>query len=361
MSNIIPSTNTTALEIHAELPECGAHNGRCHSKIDLPRDGIILAWLHEKTGNKRGWKTHVQYHQIALNFCDALRSYGTDIFADISRDEDFARTVLIIQQWAGSRLPKSKRNGDIQPATYNNRLSIISSLYEYAKRTRLYRGDNPIDAVTRQKVKAQDYAREITTEQLAAKMGKIDVGTSDGLRDYALLMVAWQTAQRVSGLAGMRISQLEQRGEIIRVHFPLAKGDESDAHDLNEDTTRTLVAHLSSSYGEQWRKLPNAPVWMSLARNDTHGMPLSIQALEQISLKRLGTSKFHASRHSAAMALDRAGYSLAQIQAKLRHKNVSTTSKYVRREQTAENEFGDTLTSAFTRKIGIEPATADQQ
>jgi integrase len=55
----------------------------------------------------------------------------------------------------GSVSACSFKYATISTSTYNHRLAIISSLFEYAKRMRLYRGDNPIDAVSRRKLKNQ--------------------------------------------------------------------------------------------------------------------------------------------------------------------------------------------------------------
>ena len=320
----------------------------CSHLIHLPGDGVIIAWLNEKTNKSRSWKTHVSYHSTALAVRAALYSHGYDLFTDLSSDEDYARYVLVVQQWANQRSTKAKRQGTITPATYNNRLAIVGSLFDYAKRTRLYRGDNPVDAIERRKIEDQENAEPLEATEVMEYLTKIDRTTRVGKRDYALIGVALQTAQRGQALADMHIRDLTWMGPRLKIYFPATKGARSDTKLLEVETSGTLATYLRSYYGEEWLEKQDAPVWVSFSNNDSQGHKLSIQAIEEIYAKRLGTSKSHVTRHTAAYALKELQVSASDIQELLQHQNIATTDTYMRKRlKKVESKHGRKLEDAF--------------
>jgi integrase len=320
---------------------------QCHAPVQLPDDGILLAWLDEKTGRSRSWKTHVAYHTTALSLRDALRAHGFDLFCDLSEETRYASFLLIVQQWAGTRAKTSHHSGPISAATYNHRLATISSLYSYARRMRLYRGDNPIEAIARRTLGEQHGAQALDVLEMRKRLVRINRATLAGQRDYALLSVALQTGSRVQTLADMRIGDLTWAGERLVIHFPRTKGGETDDKELEVETSKALAAYLSAQYGERWQDHPQAPVWISYARNDSYSKKLSEQALEQICLKHVGTSKFHTLRHTAGLTLEDLGATTSEIQSFLRHKNIATTSRYLKRARRAKNKYGRDLEQIF--------------
>lgn len=319
----------------------------CPHLIRLPDDGIIVAWLDEKTGKSQSWKTHVSYHSEALSLRQALQAHSYDLFTDLSDDARYASFLLIVQRWAGSRAATSRRKGEIKPATYNHRLAVISSLYDYAKRMRLYRGDNPIDAIQRRKIGDQEGAQAIEMIDMRKRLTCIDRTTDAGRRDYALLCVALQTGQRGQALADMQVRDLTWSGDRLRVHFPRTKGGETDDKELEVESSAVLTDYLEQYYGATWDEQQDAPIWVSFARNDSRGAQLSIQAIEQICHKYLKTSKSHVIRHTASLALDDLGVPTSEVQSFLRHKNISTTSTYLKRARRARNKYGRDLEQVF--------------
>lgn len=319
----------------------------CPQLIRLPDDGVIVAWLDEKTGKSQSWKTHVSYHSEALSLRQALQAHGYDLFTDLSEDARYASFLLIVQRWAGSRAATSHRKGEIKPATYNHRLAVISSLYDYAKRMRLYRGDNPIDAIERRKIGDQEGAQAIEMVEMRKRLTRIDRTTDAGRRDYALLCVALQTGQRGQALADMYVRDLTWSDDRLRVHFPRTKGGETDEKELEVESSAVLADYLEQYYGANWYEQKGRPIWVSFARNSSRGAQLSIQAIEQICHKYLKTTKSHVTRHTASLALDDLGVPTSEVQSFLRHKNISTTSTYLKRARRARNKYGRDLEQVF--------------
>lgn len=345
MSITLPPASSLSETLDSSVYRCAIPE--CPHLVHLPADGVIVAWLDEKTGKSRSWKTHVAYHSTILSLQDALATHTFDLLADLSDDTRYARYLLIVQQWAGTRAQSSHHRGSISAATYNHRLAVVSSFFDYAKRMRLYRHDNPIDAISRRKVGDQHGAKALEMVEMRKRLKRINRTTPEGRRDYALLSVALQTAQRGQALADMRVRDLSWSGNRLTVHFPHTKGGETDDKELEVETSAILVDYLQQQYGTMWPEQRDAPVWVSYSRNQTRGQQLSIQAIEQICAKHLGTSKSHAIRHTASLALDELGVPTSEVQTFLRHKNISTTSTYLKRAKRAKNKYGRDLEQVF--------------
>jgi site-specific recombinase XerD len=319
----------------------------CPQLIRLPDDGILVAWLDAKTGKSQSWKTHVAYHSTAISLRTMLHQHGYDLLMDLSDDRLLAGYLLIVQQWAGRRAPTSKHSGEIAASTYNHRLAAISSLVEYAKQQRLYKGDNPIDHIERRTVHAYAGAQAIEMIEMRKLLARIDRTDDAGKRDYALLSVALQTAQRGGALADMHVRDLTWVGNQLRVHFPRTKGAKISDKLLEVETTGALDEYLQHLYGPDWHQQKQRPVWVSFSHNDSHGAQLSIQAVEQIYVKHIGTSKSHVTRHTTARALDELGVPLSEIQDILDHNNAATTGIYTRVLKKGQNRHGRALEQVF--------------
>jgi integrase len=324
---------------------CPIHN--CPQLIHLPDDGILVAWLDAKTGKSQSWKTHVAYHSTAIALRTMLQERGLDLVIDLSDDTMLAGYLLIVQQWAGRRAPTSKHTGDIAASTYNHRLAAISSLFEYAKQQRLYKGDNPIDHIERRTVHAYAGAQAIEMIEMRKLLARIERTETAGKRDYALLSVALQTAQRGGALANMHVRDLTWVGNRLRVHFPRTKGAKIRDTLLEVETTGALDEYLRHLYGPDWLQQRQLPVWISFSHNDSRGAQLSIQAVEQVCAKHLGTSKSHVIRHTTAHTLDELGVPLGEIQEILDHNNAATTGLYTRVLKRDQNKHGRALEQVF--------------
>ncbi len=88
-------------------------------------DEAIIAWLDEKHGRSESAKTRWAYDTTLADFRSNLQSEGLDI------DSEHAIVAPLAQGWAGH----SRREGqEVTPSTFNQRLAIVSSFYEYAIR-----------------------------------------------------------------------------------------------------------------------------------------------------------------------------------------------------------------------------------
>jgi len=212
--------------------------------------------------------------------------------AGLDLDSEPATLAPLAQGWAGY----SAREGQaVTPSTFNQRLAIVSSFYEYAIRNDVL-PYNPMERVKRRVVRSKNAARPIAGTRVKSGLAGIDRSTPEGLRDYALLSVALATGRRVSEIAGLRYKHLRHDGNTCIIEFERCKGNKHFTNRLEAKTTEALYAYLETVYPGQLLTLTgDAPIWVSFSPRN-RGEAISTRTLANICEMYLGTSKFHATR-----------------------------------------------------------------
>ena len=293
----------------------------------------IAAWLDAKAKRTGSVKTATAYATTLAAFRATLRDHGLDL------DGAPALVALVAQGWAG--------HGDPAPATFNQKLAILSSFYSYALKRDLLKGSNPIGRVDRRPVQGYAGAMPLPYLEVKARLAAIDRTTLVGKRDYALLVVGLQTGRRLSELAGVRYRDMSFSGERMTMLWRRCKGGKTMTDALPSAVTRAVGEYLRALYGDAVDVPPDAPVWVSLARNRSKGRALGIQSVADICERRLGTSKVHALRHTFARAMEDAGAKVSEIQARLGHDSLATTGRYLAALHRADNPHAERLVTLF--------------
>lgn len=294
--------------------------------------GIIQGWLAAKFTHSNSTKTQQAYSDTIGKFVAALRQQGRDL------DSEHSAVAATAQAFAGF----SARGKQVAGATYNQRLAILSSFYEYAIRMEVLH-HNPIARLDRAKVQQYAGAQPLSPATTREGLGKIDRTTLAGARDYAILSVLLQTGRRLSEVASLRRRDLRFQGASITLTFH-AKGGKVMLDTLPRVTTEALTSWLQTYYGPDLAAMGNdAPLWVSLERGRSKGQALGIQSIADICEKYLGTSKVHTTRHTWAHTMQKAGATPSQIQARLGHESLATTGRYLGALNQAENEHAETI------------------
>jgi len=297
----------------------------------------IAGWLHEKTGRTGSAETERAYRATLASFRAALRDAGLDL------DSPAAPVALVAQGWAGARAPA--------PATFNRRLTILSSFYAYATRTELL-PTNPVARLRRRPVQAYADSEALSVARIRAALGAIPRDTRAGQRDYALLAVAIETCRRVGELARLRWRDVRvEDGGAVTLAFPRTKGGQARRHQLSPASAGVLLAALRAAHGELAALPPDAPVWASCSRRNL-GAPLSARSLERIGAARLGVH-FHALRHTGAQIREQQGATISEIQALLGHASLATTGRYLAALRGAEDRYA----AGVAALLGIGPGS----
>ncbi len=131
----------------------------------------LAAWLHEKVGHTSSQKTRTAYQDTITAFRTLLQGEGLDLAWEPREGESEAhirsQLALYAQAFASTRLPSSRHQGPIAPATKNQRLSILSSFYRFATKRGFLSIGNPIDLLDRSPVQPYARASGLAPEALA--------------------------------------------------------------------------------------------------------------------------------------------------------------------------------------------------
>ena len=328
-----PSTADSTLAPRADLVQVvGAQ---------APLELAISAWLDAKSNRSKSIKTATAYRTTLGQFRAALAQLGHEL------DSDPRAVSLVAQAWAGQRDPASRHTGDVSPATYNQRLAILSSFYVFARRRGLLDGDNPIALVERRRVEAYASALPLDEREVQRQLKAIDRTTLAGARDYAMLALFLQTGRRLAEVGSLRWADVHLAGDKVTVHFRRAKGGKVMADTLARGVSAALLRYLQQLHGPHLGDLAHdTPIWVNLARNGKRSA-LSLRSMAQICEDRLGISKVHALRHTFARAMEDAGAKVSEIQARLGHESLATTGRYLAALTRAENAHAEELARRF--------------
>ena len=85
----------------------------------------------------------------------------------------------------------------------------------------------------------------------------------------------------------------------------------------------------------------------SLCSSPHAGHPLTTQAIADMGLAHLGTSKAHATRPTFAQTMEQVGAKVSDIQARLGHSNLPTTGEYLAALHSAYNPQAEELAALF--------------
>ncbi len=306
-------------------------------------DQQITTWLHEK--GRKSVRTAATYRVGLASYRALVQSVGFDLDSD-----DVTTLATLLQGWAAT--PRAD-GAPVSAALHNQRLALVSSFYRFRRR-RYKVGENPADTVDREAVQAYARATPLAQGDVRTRLAAIDRLTLAGQRDYALLAVALFTGRRLSEIAAMRRRDIAAHGQGVTIIFPHAKGGKVLTNVLNRPTGEALLGWLRAFYGADALEMmaDDTPIWVSLARTyrrgvGAYGHQLSIQSLADICQRWLGTSKFHATRHSFAHMMETLGAKVSDIQAALGHSNIVTTGVYLTALNNGENAHADALADAF--------------
>jgi integrase/recombinase XerD len=173
----------------------------------------------------------------------------------------------------------------------------------------------------------------VTVEQVEKLVEAPDLTSILGIRDRAMLELAYGAGLRVSELVGAKIGDLELAAGFIRV---MGKGAKERIVPLGEAAIEAINEYLESSRPRLMRKGPSQYLFLSrLAKPMTRQN--FFKMLKEYALKCGITKNIspHSLRHSFASHLLEGGADLRVVQEMLGHIDIATTQIYthVAREQ----------------------------
>ena len=164
--------------------------------------------------------------------------------------------------------------------------------------------------------------RSYLTEREVDRLAAAAASTRHGLRDAALIRIAFLHALRVSEAIDLRLGQIDFAGSTIFCRR--LKGSDSNLHPLNEHEVQMLKALI------QGRSLQDTSVIFAKST----GGPLTRQAVWKI-IRAAGVRAGlggrihpHMLKHAAGYSLINRGQDLRLVQAYMGHRQVMNTVRY---------------------------------
>jgi len=236
-------------------------------------------------------------------------------------------------------LEHERRNS---PATRNNRLAAIHSLFGYLAL------HHPEHAATIQRVLAippkrteRNLVTYLTDPEVDALLNACDQTTWTGRRDHAMFALTIQAGLRISELAGLTCQDITLAAG-ANVHT-VGKGRKERRTPLVPTTKAVLKAWLGERAGA-----PTDPLFPTITgrrlsrdaieRRLAHHVVIAAASCPSLRAKRV---TMHTLRHTAAMRLLLAGNDVTVIALWLGHEQISTTNIYLHADMTHKQQAID--------------------
>jgi site-specific recombinase XerD len=316
--------------------------GKSYPSHDDPIGQIVDTWLLNAWAPSSGGSTATIYRKLLSSLRVYLQMYGLDL------NSPEKQLPQLVQTWANLRTPNSRRQGNVAPATYNQRIAAVNSFYSWITKHQVASWPNPTEALNRPTIQKYTEAHALDVQQVRNRLKSIDRSTARGKRDYALLQVALNTGRSARELASLNWENIDLRNEdTIMLTFEGGRGGKVMHDMLDQRLSQALLDYLHAVYGEDLQALsPYAPVWISFS-DRTSRQAIGQQTIADICATHLGVSKTQQLRHTFALTMDQVGASVDAIQTRLGHEDRTTTDIYLANLKKARNPYAGALADCF--------------
>jgi integrase/recombinase XerD len=238
---------------------------------------------------------------------------------------------------------EKKRGNSVR--TRNARLAAINSFFRFLE----YRVPSCLDQARRihaipMKKTDQALVDYLARDELQALLDAPETGTVSGIRDRAMLHLAFAAGMRVSELVGLRLDQIDRQG-LATVHI-VGKGRRERVLPLWKETAVAVKA---------WLKVRPASTAPELFLN-ARGQAMTRSGFEYILAKHVTTASRvapsvaskrvspHVLRHTCAMHTLQATRDVRKVSLWLGHASLQSTEVYLRADPTEKLEALNAMT-----------------
>ncbi len=204
--------------------------------------------------------------------------------------------------------------------------SAVRVLLRYLYRERLIDRDLSTALESPQKYKHADYPRSITWDQVRLMLESVDLRTSVGRRDYAILLLLVTYGLRAREVAAITLDDIDWKAERLRI--PERKAGHSTAYPLSKVCGDAILEYLKKDRPKTTERHIFLHVLAPLA-------PLTWQGVScrtSYYLRRAGIdvprSGSHTLRHTCVQRLVEAQFSFKQIGDYVGHRSADSTRIY---------------------------------
>ncbi len=287
------------------------------------------------------YKEYIESVRIEGSSEATVDAYESDLFAWSTAFDNAGYTPQtvttaqlegILQQWLN---PTDSEIEPLARSTLQRRLSALRSFYNWQLRMRL--GErNPAEAVATP-THRRPLPKVLTPEEVGQILDQVEVTSTMGLRDRAILELFYGTGARVSDIVGLETNRvfLEEgfvlyfgKGSKER-QVPLVGAAVSWLERWLKEGRPELIANWQKRRAKSRQNQPDLAVFLS-----HNGSPLTRDGVSKICMAYIlkvlpkGRASLHTFRHSFATHLLMNGVNLRAVQELLGHVSIETTVIY---------------------------------
>jgi integrase len=330
-----------------------------------PIEELILQFVKDKAARSQSRKTAKAYFDTITAFRMYLQAQDFDLIMYVRDEEGWTDYTFIrgkIADCASDFAIRSKKPGKalVAESTRDQRLAILSSFYQYADTRRKVPFSNPITMIERSPIQAYAGAVALAEDHVQAALAKLDRSTLIGQRNYALLLVLFNTGGRVGQVQRLTRGALYvSPSKEVTIVFRHTKGNKASEQQLDPRIAVVLLDYLETLYNRPIERIEaSAPLWTIL--NDIpspvkengaalyqKGDPLGYGAIRYLCQQLLGTGKVHTTRHTFSLAMLEAGATNDELQEQLNHSDPKTTQRYARHFKRQKNKHAAAVATRF--------------
>lgn len=212
----------------------------------------------------------------------------------------------------------------LAPRSRARHLVALRGFYQFLAQERLITAD-PTELIEMPK-SGLHLPEVMSTDDMAALLDAPDLNKANGVRDKAMLELAYASGLRVSELIGLKVANINQEAGFLRV---FGKGSKERVVPFGSAAGNAISTYLESARPKLLKGLNSE--YLFVARQ---GQPMTRQAFwKQLRIYaakagiKSGISP-HSLRHSFATHLLEGGADLRAVQMMLGHSDISTTQIY---------------------------------
>lgn len=228
-------------------------------------------------------------------------------------------------------------------ATINLHLYAIRSFFENLVSEGILE-KNPAQKVGAMKVKAYGKTKSLNVSQNEHDriLQSIDTDNEMGARDYAIILLLLTTGLRVSAIANVTITSIEQSGQQVYLNY-VNKGGEQRRKLLVPKALEAIQSYFKFRLVSD-----NSPLFATVRGKSKNPVQVFGKAMSRVAISKMITKRAkqagvsaisaHGLRHTASKYLRSIGYTVSQIQAFLDHEDRRTTLIYLDQLDSEEDE-----------------------
>lgn len=276
-------------------------------------------WLRVHHYSKRSEKT---YRDDVRRFISYLKSQGVETLDRI--------TPQIVYGYQTSLYYTRKKDGaPLAVMTQQRALAVIKTFFECLIQTDKLTYD-PSSGIRMPK-RPETLPEVMTLDEIEKIFDQPDLKDIIGFRDRAILETLYSTGIRSSELLEIALTDVDLKGEEIRIH---GKGNKERIVPLGEyalDFIREYVQMIRPKLSGRQRTAPDPALFLS--KTGRALTPIALNEIVRRYVKKSGVDKKitpHTFRHSCATHMLQGGCDIRYIQQLLGHTLLTTTQLYTR-------------------------------